>query len=58
MLDHWWLIRAAQISFFPPQPVSAAPPAGPWEEGELRTIPSASSPPTCKHTDFVIHRET
>lgn len=29
MSDHWWLIRAARISFLPSQPVSAAPLAGP-----------------------------
>lgn len=63
MPDHWWLIRAARISFLPSQPVSAAPLAGPLKPwlvggGECRSIPtSASNPPTWKHTDVLIHWE-
>lgn len=63
MLDHWQLIRAAQISFLSSQSVSAVPLAGPpqpWlmERGRAQDHPHLClQPPTWKHTDFLIYWE-
>lgn len=60
MLDHWWLIQAAQISFLHLSLCQqylwlGHPSLSSGEEGEHRIIPiSAFNPLTWRHTDVLI----